>query len=63
MLKKGDKVKGCLSDKYLGEVIRTYRDQVIIRGPDGAVFSMSDLLVELVPPFIEGKKERIWVGS
>lgn len=62
MIEKGDKVKGIFSGKYLGIVVRKFKDQIVISGPDNAVFTMSALLVEPVPQVIAEGKPRIWAG-
>lgn len=56
----GDKVKGSISGRYLGTVIKAWKDDVILRGPDGAEITMSKSLLEVVPVRIGGIS-RVWV--
>lgn len=61
-LRKGDRVRGVISGKYLGIVDIAFADEAIITGPDGNSFSMAKSLIERIPEFGEGIPEsRIWV--
>jgi len=44
----GVHVQGAITGRYLGTVIRAFRDRVLIRGPDKAVFDMTPALIEPV---------------
>jgi len=51
----GTHVQGAITGRYLGTIIKAYRDRVLIRGPDKTVFDMAPAFIE---PVHSGRNKR-----
>jgi hypothetical protein len=60
-LKPGDRVKGTISGRYIGEVVDVGRDELFVRGIDGVCFLIGRLMVECIPPVNDNGQKRQWV--
>ncbi len=59
--KKGDRVRGAISGIYLGEVIQSRGNEVIVREPDGLCILIGRVMIDVIPPAIETGQARVWV--
>ena len=45
----GDKLKGAITGQPMGTVIKSWRDDVLVRLPDGTLDRIPKVMVEVVP--------------
>ena len=61
ILNPGDRVRGVISGKYMGIVVKDLKEEVTLESPDKDLFVTAKVFIEPIPAIGETGEPRVWV--